>query len=453
MAGNGDSVTTFRFGPAGGVIGRGAQCSWVLADPERILSKEHAAIRYQDGVFSLTALGRNGVFINGGVDPIASGVPVPLTAGDRLRLGYYDLMVDDILPGPASAAPRSADTGPKAPQAPAGPPVGPVPQPAAQPRVARPASTAGMTGSPRPPLSEDWESRLGELLRPAAANGVAAPPIIRPLGDLPPPTIVLQPASAPADTKRPQDGLEDQQSEWGTDGPLRALLLGRVAPAPAPAPAAPVRQERAWATEPRLFAEIGPELAERPTPASAPVEPAAMADGWTPPPLPPDAAFLRGLGIGLPQIGTGHAAAIAFDLGRALAALSDMLVELSHHPDTPRGNPFASLPTGPLALSELVASAAYRPGQIERMVRETIGEARRTRDQAAGRRAAAALDLSLLEPAKLLARWKLDPRRRDSGARAWALYETSFPALIEQARASAEPLIHPVTTPRTRSSP
>jgi hypothetical protein len=33
------------------------------------------------------------------------------------------------------------------------------------------------------------------------------------------------------------------------------------------------------------------------------------------------------------------------------------------------------------------------------------------------------------------------------------LYETSFPALIEQARASAEPLIHPVTTPRTRPSP
>ncbi len=454
-AGKGEAAPKFRFGPAGGLIGRGAQCSWVLVDPERILSKEHAAISYKDGIFSLKALGRNGVFMNGGLDPIATGVPIPLKVGDRLRLGSHEVVVDEILPEPAATASRLADPVPKATAASPGPSVGPAPQPLAQPRPPRVAGNGGTPGA-RQQLSEDWETRLGELLRPAAAlpqtEGARPPPASRPLGELPPPTVTLPPACAPAGTTLREDALAGQQTEWGKDGPLRTLLMGREPLPPGPAPE---RHDPPWAMETRLFAELLPDMSEPDAHGPAPVEPAAVPDGWT---LPPDAAFLRGIGIGLPQLGPGQAAAIAFDLGRALAALSDMLVELSHRQDSPRSNPFASLPTGPLALSELVASTEYHPGQIERMVRERISEARLGRDRAAGRSGAAAIDLTLFEPAKLMARWKLDPRRRDSGARAWAMYETSFPALVEAAKAgqassAGEAAARPVTSPGIRAWP
>jgi hypothetical protein len=154
------------------------------------------------------------------------------------------------------------------------------------------------------------------------------------------------------------------------------------------------------------------------------------------PPLPPDAAFLRGIGIGLPQLSAAQAAVIAYDLGRALAALADLMVEVSHRPDpapvgAPGADPFAIFPTGPLALSELVASPDYRPGQIERAVRQAIA---RTRRQQAEAPDGDGIDPAALAPAALMRRWNLDPRRRDSAARAWALYEHRFPELIATAR-------------------
>lgn len=48
------------FGPAGGVIGRGEGCHWVIHDRERLLSKRHAQVSFRDGVFFLTDTSGNG---------------------------------------------------------------------------------------------------------------------------------------------------------------------------------------------------------------------------------------------------------------------------------------------------------------------------------------------------------------------------------------------------------
>jgi type VI secretion system FHA domain protein len=472
-AGAPGSPDLVRFGPAGGVIGRGSQCGWVLDDPERVISKEHAKIVFHNGDFFVVGLGRNGVYMNGDATPLAGDVPTRLQAGDRLKLGRAEILVEEIVAPTRAAAPPGA----------AGPSVGP------------PAGLAPAADAERR-LSEEWESRLGELLRtpasstaPAAsapappegvragsaANGMAQRPAgLGPLVDLPPPTVVLAPEQqACSEAPRAAAPASEPLTGWNRQGPLSSLLLGREAlqprddagaaaragiptAGPEPARAAPQAQPQPW-PQPH---QADP-AAELPPLLLAGLPPLRMTDpphaDQSVPPLPPDAAFLRGIGIGLPQLSAAQAAVIAYDLGRALAALADLMVEVSHRHESasggpPPGGPFAALPTGPLALSELVASPDYRPGQIERTVRDAIARARRLHGDAPD---AFGMDVAMLAPAALMRRWNLDPRRRDSAARAWALFETHFPDLIATARnghASKAELAHRLAPPpRTRA--
>ena len=48
------------FTRAGGVIGRDEACDWVIVDPQRHVSKRHALITCQEGVFFLTDISSNG---------------------------------------------------------------------------------------------------------------------------------------------------------------------------------------------------------------------------------------------------------------------------------------------------------------------------------------------------------------------------------------------------------
>src|SRR5258706_2835501 len=84
-------------------IGRGEECTLVLEDPKKHISRVHVELEEKDeGTFYLTIVSKvNPVFVNGKKQ--APGSPVDLSAGDRFELGEYEL---ELLPQP-SAAPKA----------------------------------------------------------------------------------------------------------------------------------------------------------------------------------------------------------------------------------------------------------------------------------------------------------------------------------------------------------
>jgi type VI secretion system FHA domain protein len=79
-------------------IGRGEECTLVLEDPMKHVSRVHVELEEKDeSTFHLTVASKvNPVFING--KKLAPGSRVNLTAGDRFELGEYEL---ELLPPPA----------------------------------------------------------------------------------------------------------------------------------------------------------------------------------------------------------------------------------------------------------------------------------------------------------------------------------------------------------------
>ena len=86
-------------------IGRGAGNDWVLADPDRLLSKTHCMISLEGSRYVLTDTSTNGVFINGSREPTARDSRAFLTDGDTFRIGDYTITITEA---EVSAAPRQA---------------------------------------------------------------------------------------------------------------------------------------------------------------------------------------------------------------------------------------------------------------------------------------------------------------------------------------------------------
>ncbi|MEW9617644.1 FHA domain-containing protein [Shinella sp. S4-D37] len=84
------------------VIGRSAEADWVLADPERIVSKRHCRIERQAGGFLLTDMSTNGVLVNG--VPLAREASRMLVDRDVLTLGDAVIAVAVETEAPAVAA-------------------------------------------------------------------------------------------------------------------------------------------------------------------------------------------------------------------------------------------------------------------------------------------------------------------------------------------------------------
>ncbi len=84
-------------------VGRGEECTLVLEDPRKHISRVHVELEEKDeGTFHLTIVSKvNPVVVNGKKQ--APGSRLDLTAGDRFELGEYEL---EILP-PPSAAPKA----------------------------------------------------------------------------------------------------------------------------------------------------------------------------------------------------------------------------------------------------------------------------------------------------------------------------------------------------------
>lgn len=105
-----DNVAPERREIHGGefAIGRGRDSDWVVADPERHLSKRHCRLIYEDGDWALEDLSTNGTFVNQSPDPIGKGAVQKLRHGDRIKFGLYEIEVV-LDEGRAGAVPADRD--------------------------------------------------------------------------------------------------------------------------------------------------------------------------------------------------------------------------------------------------------------------------------------------------------------------------------------------------------
>ncbi|OCX20437.1 type VI secretion system-associated FHA domain protein TagH [Pseudomonas graminis] len=80
---------TFR--QAGGVIGRGEDCDWVIPDRNRHVSHHHILISYRDGRFYLTDTSSNGVLSGESRTRLPKGQAVLIEHGSLYVLGDFEL--------------------------------------------------------------------------------------------------------------------------------------------------------------------------------------------------------------------------------------------------------------------------------------------------------------------------------------------------------------------------
>ncbi len=178
---------TRRIARAGAFgIGRGPDNDWVLADPDRHLSKRHCVLSWQGDFWQIADLSTNGTFLNGESAAIGPGQVRDLRDGDRIRLGGYEMelriaedraapvpaaqpapfrLEDSLLIEPAFAGPVQAD---------------------------HRAAVEDAFIAPRPIalIGDDWDLDIPGL--PAAAAPAAQP--------------ALKPVLAPAPTEAPAQG-------------------------------------------------------------------------------------------------------------------------------------------------------------------------------------------------------------------------------------------------------
>jgi len=139
--------TTVWFGAAGGDIGRSAECTLSLPDPERHISRRHAAVVHKQGRYVLQSLSANVALSLDGL-AMAPGDERPLAPGMRIALGAYTLEVLDE-PEPLSMPRQPAAVAPSPPP----PPLPPAPAPAV----------------PRPPAQRRAQASAPVPLAPSAA--------------------------------------------------------------------------------------------------------------------------------------------------------------------------------------------------------------------------------------------------------------------------------------------
>ncbi|MDJ0916933.1 MAG: type VI secretion system-associated FHA domain protein TagH [Woeseiaceae bacterium] len=86
-----DAVRVFE--EMGGTIGRSLHNDWILPDPDRYISGKHAAVDCRGGIYYLTDLSSNGVYVNHENAPVGRGNTRRLFNGDTLHLGDFKIKV------------------------------------------------------------------------------------------------------------------------------------------------------------------------------------------------------------------------------------------------------------------------------------------------------------------------------------------------------------------------
>src|SRR5260221_11301494 len=106
VGGRSDMIASRSWPQSSITVGRGEECTLVLEDPKKHVSRVHVELAEKDeGTYRLTVVSKvNPVFINGKRHP--PGTELDLRAGDRFELGEYEL---ELL-APPSATRTAAPT-------------------------------------------------------------------------------------------------------------------------------------------------------------------------------------------------------------------------------------------------------------------------------------------------------------------------------------------------------
>ncbi|WP_370049234.1 MULTISPECIES: type VI secretion system-associated FHA domain protein TagH [Salipiger] len=213
-------------------IGRGEENDLSLPDPDRTLSKRHCVLEERGGDYVLRDLSTNGTFLNYGGERIGE-IPAPLSHGDVIQIGGFELVVE--IAGAASA--------PEAPLPPAEdslllPP--------------RPCEGEDVSHDPLGGSDDDFlDALLGAPIEPDAQppaipdDPFAAEPM--PFEDTPPEAWPAPGASAPDHSPAAQDHYtapevlsgqipDDWDALFAPEPPAAPLQVPEPAPAPQPAP-------------------------------------------------------------------------------------------------------------------------------------------------------------------------------------------------------------------------
>ena len=83
------------FDDGGGVIGRDARVDWMLHDPSRQISSQHARVVFSQGAYFLMYMSVNGTFTGDGT-PLRKGEQRPLKLGEVYRIGPYQFEVSRL---------------------------------------------------------------------------------------------------------------------------------------------------------------------------------------------------------------------------------------------------------------------------------------------------------------------------------------------------------------------
>lgn len=94
---------TKLFTASGGSLGRADSNDWVLPDPHRVVSSQHALIEFSANQYYLVDQSTNGTYHNQSSDPLGKGNRVALNDGDVIGVGDYQLKVA-VHTRPAEAA-------------------------------------------------------------------------------------------------------------------------------------------------------------------------------------------------------------------------------------------------------------------------------------------------------------------------------------------------------------
>ena len=205
-------------------IGRGEECTLVLEDPKKHISRVHVELEERDeGRIRLTIVSKvNPVFVNGKKQGPGSGVD--LNAGDRFELGEYEL---ELLPPPtpspvAQVSAVEETTAPGSPQlqVPKSA-VPPPPAPAPPPSVFEEATFIGQKS---PPLEHD--PLEGQEL-PPIEPGIFDEPATAPApADRTAPVVLTAPAAppAPAAEQEPEADVFAEATYVGASGTAPAIF-------------------------------------------------------------------------------------------------------------------------------------------------------------------------------------------------------------------------------------
>ncbi|BCG01807.1 hypothetical protein PPGU19_063750 (plasmid) [Paraburkholderia sp. PGU19] len=248
-----------EFGPTGGTIGRATDCTLVLPDQQRAISRVHARIEFRGGEYLLCDLGSNPSVLN--QRALGGTREARLANGDRLVIGTYllEVTIAERVPGARSVTglpdPLAAVKvlGGPLPADAQGDPFGlgsldPLGQPAFGERAGI-ASGPRYAGSESDHVAPEFQAFSAPVAAPRAPAPASAPPIV-------PSAATPSPSGIPAD----YDPLADVLAQWEKPAqpggvhtsPLFApspsapsnpsAFASNVAPAHAPPPPVPASQ-------------------------------------------------------------------------------------------------------------------------------------------------------------------------------------------------------------------